>query len=116
MSAAVAAAGLGLLCGCSPPPAGVGDGGPDARSKVVVRATMKDDWPLIAEEGLLRCNGSGGVGQVTIEVAGSKYAVNGSAKNDNSNAAIDAIWANDTTPGLKKSISPLIQEGLRLCT
>jgi hypothetical protein len=67
------------------------------------------------EEGLLRCKGSAGVGQVTIEVNAKRYAVNGTAKNDRNNADIQPIWANDTTPGLKKNISPLIQEGLRLC-
>jgi hypothetical protein len=76
---------------------------------------MNEDWPLTADEGVLRCEGSGGVGQVTIDVDGTKYAVNGSAKGDKSNAAIDPIWAEDTTPGLKKSIGPLIQEGLALC-
>jgi hypothetical protein len=115
VGAAVATVGLVLICGCSSPPAGSPDGAADPQSKVVGRAIMKDDWPLTADNGLLRCKGSGGVGQVTIEVDGRKYAVNGSAKGDKSNAAIDPIWANDTTPGLKINISPLIQEGLRLC-
>ena len=108
---------LALVCGCSSSTTTGGtSGGSDPQSKIVGRATMNDTWPLTVDEGLLRCKGSNGVGQVTIEVSGKKYAVNGSAKNDKANAAIDPIWANDTTPGLKKNISPLIQEGLRLCT
>lgn len=87
----------------------------DPQAKTVGKSTMAADWPLTADEGVLRCEGSGGVGQVTIEVDGIKYAVNGSAKGDKSNAPIDPIWAEDTTPGLKKSIGPLIQEGLALC-
>lgn len=107
---------VALAGGCSSTKSsGQAQGATDPQSKLVGRATMQDDWPLTAEEGLLRCKGSGGVGQVTIEVNGKKYAVNGTAKNDKNNAAIDPIWADDTTPGLKKNISPLIQEGLGLC-
>ena len=89
-------------------------GGADPQSKQVDRANFAD-WPLTSESGTLKCEGSDGVGGVTIEVDGKTYAVNGSAKGDRSNADIAPIWAADKTPGLKKDIGPLIQEGLRLC-
>lgn len=96
---------LAFLAACS-------GGGQEA---TVTKSDMGAEWPLTVDEGTLQCEGSGGVGQVTIEVDGTTYAVNGSAKGNEANEAIDPIWADGTTPGLKKDIGPLIQEGLRLC-
>lgn len=89
-------------------------GGADPQTKQLGRADFAD-WPLTVESGTLKCEGSGGVGRVTIEVDGKTYAVNGSAKGDKANADITPIWAADSTPGLKKDIGPLIQKGLSLC-
>lgn len=101
---------LALLAGCSS--AGEED---SEQSESVSKTTMGDSWPLSVDKGTLRCNGSDGVGEVTIEVDGKTYAINGSAKGNEAYEVIDVIWADDTTPGVKKNISPLIQKGLGLC-
>lgn len=98
---------LALLAGCS--------SASDEQSEVVTKAVMGDDWPLSVDEGTLRCEGSGGVGSVTIEVDGTTYAVNGTAKGGGENKDIESIWAAAETAGLKKDISPLIDKGLDLC-
>jgi hypothetical protein len=70
---------------------------------------------LTVETGVLHCAGSGGKGKVTIVVDGKTYGVNGSARRDKRNLDVGLIWADSETAGLKKDISPLIDEGLRLC-
>ena len=79
---------------------------------------MGDDWPLTVDEGTLRCEGSGGVGSVTIDVDGTTYAVNGIAKGGDGvakNKDIELVWAAGDTAGLKKDIGPFIERGLALC-
>jgi hypothetical protein len=70
---------------------------------------------LTVDSGVLRCVGSGGVDKVTIEVDGKTYGINGLASGDKVNLDIRPIWADATTGGVKKDLSPLIQEGFRLC-
>lgn len=83
----------------------------------VSRAMLGDDWPLMVDEGVLACAGSGGVGAVTFSSGGTVYAVNGFAKQRNAGTDIAPIWADDPAiAGIKKNLSPLLERGLALCT
>lgn len=97
-----------LLAGCG------GGSASDDQSKTVSSSNLPG-WPLTVDSGVLKCEGSGGQGNVTIVVDGKTYAVNGSAKGDKDNLDIQPIWADAETAGLKKDISPLLDEGLKLC-
>jgi len=55
------------------------------------------------------------MGKVTFVVDGKTYGVNGTARADQDNLDIQMLWADAETAGLKKDISPLIDEGLKLC-
>ena len=82
----------------------------------VSRATLGADWPLTTNDGVLACEGSGGVGSATITTDGTKYALNGIAKGRKDGADIDPVWAaDDSGLGLKKNIGPLIDAALKLC-
>jgi hypothetical protein len=104
------AAGTALVIGVS----GCGTGGEPGEE--VSRDEMGNDWPLTVESGTLRCAGESGLGAATIEVDGSRYALNGIAKAQNAGQDIQPIWASsDDGTGLKKSIGPLIDRALALC-
>lgn len=97
------------LCLC------VGCGGDD-EAGAVSKDDLGEAWPFSVSEGVLDCEGSGGVGAVTFEANGTTYAVNGVAKDQGAGADIEEIWLDDPTiPGAKKSISPIIDRGLALC-
>lgn len=75
--------------------------------------TMRTAWPLTIPGGCLRCEPPG---FVTLDTAGRRYAINGSAAANRQNRPIDPIWADDPeNAGFKISIGNLIQPGLRLC-
>lgn len=103
-----------VLAGCGGASSTTADGASGDQSKKIGRADTAD-WPLTVESGVLKCEGSGGFGKVTIEVDGKSYALNGSAMSDKSNVDLRPIWADDKAAGFKMSVGPLIQEGLRLC-
>jgi hypothetical protein len=89
-----------------------GDDTAAASEERVAQAEFGDDWPLTVSEGTLRCEAS----KVTFEADGTVYAVNGTARADDSYSDIDSIWADDPSGlGLKKNIGPLIDRGLLLC-
>src|SRR4051794_34994837 len=100
-----------LVSGCS------SSGSAADHSERVSSNGMGKKWPLKVNNGTLHCDGSGGVGDVTITVGGTTYALNGAAKSHTNAKDIRPIWANDAHLGfgLKKDIGPLIQRGLRLC-
>ncbi len=84
-------------------------------------AAAKDygaDWPFTVSEGTLRCDGPG---WVTFESDGVTYAINGLASghaDEEGWAEPDEIWANDDDVmglGFKKSMGPIIEDGLALC-
>jgi hypothetical protein len=89
----------------------------DGESNTVGRSDLGKAWPLTVESGELNCEGSDGVGQATITVDGTTYALNGLAKSNDSNEDVQAIWAEDKKlgMGLKKDIGPLIDRALELC-
>jgi len=70
-------------------------------------------WPLLVESGTLRCDD----GAVTLEVDGTTYAVNATARALGLGEDLDPIWADEDSLhcGLKKSIAPLVSLGLALC-
>lgn len=86
----------------------------DGQSKTVSKSSLPG-WPLTVDSGVLECEGSGGMGKVTFVVDGKTYGVNGTARADQDNLDIQMLWADAETAGLKKDISPLIDEGLKLC-
>jgi hypothetical protein len=94
----------------------VGCGGSGDEPGAVSKAELGEEWPFTVSEGVIHCEGSGGVGAVTFEANGTTYAVNGFAKDQDVGADIEEIWADDpTAPGLKKNIGPIIDRGLALC-
>lgn len=93
-----------------------GDGGGSA-SKAVSSSDFGEGWPLTVDKGTLRCEGSDGVGFVTIEVGGTTYALNGAAKGQGMGEDIEVIWApNPDIDGARKDLGVLISEGLGLCS
>jgi hypothetical protein len=101
-------AGSLVACACS------GTVDPQSEQRIS-RAQFGDDWPFTVTEGLLRCDR----GTFVVFVANGKtYAINGSAKgaaNREGYVDFESIWRPDETPGLKVSISPVIEAGLKLC-
>jgi hypothetical protein len=87
----------------------------------VTKQELGEAWPLTVDEGILSCSGSSRFGEVVLIVQGKKYAVNGVAMGQkingkNAYADISEIQAKDPRiPGIKKSVSPLIDRGLKLC-
>lgn len=80
---------------------------------LVSAAEMGETWPLTVPSGTLRCESRA----VIFEVDGTRYAVNGTAKDRKLGTDIEAIWA-ITSPalGTRKNIGPLIDRGLKLCS
>ena len=92
-------------------------GGGSANSKEISSSDLGESWPLTVSGGTLHCEGSDGVGAVTIEVDGTTYALNGIAEGQGAGVAIDPIWAaNPEIEGAKKNIGVLVSEGLALCS
>ena len=84
-------------------------------SVVVSKAKFGKRWPFKVKPGVLRCDGSGGVGAVTFSANGKSYALNGIAKQQGA-PPVDPIWRNNPSiPGTKVDIGPMIERGLKLC-
>lgn len=83
----------------------------------VSRNDYGKNWPLTVESGTLDCEGSDGIGEATITVDGTTYALNGLAKQNPDNADVRPIWADDPElgQGSKKDIGVLIDDALELC-
>jgi hypothetical protein len=83
----------------------------------VSRVELGADWPLTVDAGVLRCVGSPGGPAVTIDVGGTRYALNGTAKTHTDALDLRSIWAEDPElgHGLKKDASPLLDLGRALC-
>lgn len=79
----------------------------------VSRELLGADWPLTVDSGTLRCEPPQ---LVVIDVGGTTYAVNGSAKGTARWADADVITApHPTIAGGRKDAGPLIRRGLDLC-
>lgn len=77
----------------------------------VSRATLGDEWPLTIEQGILSCIMPGRA--IILIADGGTYAVNAPAREGTNRLP---SWRDvlDIREG-KKSLSPLIDEGLALC-
>ncbi|MDQ1629578.1 MAG: hypothetical protein QOI54_3322 [Actinomycetota bacterium] len=107
-----------FLCACGGTSTGTDDSADaaPATARAVSAADYGADWPLTVDHGTLKCDGSDGVGEATIDVDGTTYALNGIAKGNTDFSDIDPIWAaNPDVDGLKKDISVLIDDALKLC-
>lgn len=76
----------------------------------------KPDWPLTVSEGVVRCQERAGRPVVTFVTPDARvYGVNGAAVSRGL-PRIDPIWRRDPDlPGGRADISPLLEQGLRLC-
>lgn len=88
----------------------------------VTRAEMGMKWPFKKpiDTGIVRCDGSNGIGAVTFTAGGTTYAVNGLATSWDRGANIRPIWRNnpaaDQSYGpIKVDMSPIVFLGLSLC-
>jgi hypothetical protein len=87
-----------------------------AESEKVTRNMFGKAWPLTVDEGILSCTGAKGLGVVTFEAKGTRYAVNGVAMSQKKYADIGKIWAPDPSGIVpKKNLGPLLERGLKLC-
>lgn len=86
-------------------------------SEEIERSDLGDKWPLTVDRGTLRCEGSGGIGDVIFTTEdGTEYSVNGAAKSTGKYEDIMEIWAdNPDVEGLKVDMSALTERGLALC-
>lgn len=132
---------IGLVCGCaekrpsapaathvsSPTPTPVAAAPPVAgkHQVTITRAEYGDAWPFTVESGTLTgsltgrsTSGGTELTEVTFTSGGMTYYVNGIAKTTRRYAALEDIWASDTSVpkdwALKKNIGPIIERGLKL--
>lgn len=108
-TAVVALAALSLA-GCSGSDSGLS--GSSGSSVAVSQSTWtRGEWPFTVSHGVLGCTDPQ---QVTFNVDGTAYAVNGSAM-DAGFRDIKPIWK-PAPGGLRVDIGPMIDKGLTLCT
>lgn len=107
---------VSFLAACSSATDGTGESEVSEIAEVS-RQSMGDEWPLTVEAGTLSCQGSGGIGEVVFTAEdGTRYSVNGLAKQTGKYEDIMSIWAEDPNlAGLKINMSPLLERGLALC-
>ena len=74
------------------------------------------DWPLTVSEGVVRCQERDGRPLITFVTPDARvYGVNAAAVSRGL-PRIDPIWRRDSDlPGGRADISPLLEQGLRLC-
>ena len=111
---------------------GEGEGGqftPESlvQSKHISEAAWGDEWPLTVPEVTLYCRArpdlplpTSGATEVSIEVDGQRYAVNGTARTHTPYPDFDPLWKPHPDPesaaqGLRVDASRLINEGLAMC-
>jgi hypothetical protein len=89
--------------------------GTTGKSMEVTRATWHDGaWPFTVPRGILGCTKPPYPGEVTFNVDGKIYGVNGTAL-DQGLPGVEPIWRADGSEGLKVSVGELIERGLQLC-
>jgi hypothetical protein len=70
-------------------------------------------WPFTVSHGILGCTKPPFPGEVTFNVEGTTYGLNGTAL-DNGYKEVNPIWRS-TSGGLKVDIGGMIERGLKLC-
>lgn len=104
---------LALLGACSSGPEEHEVNGADWEAIMSAATDREYVWPLIVEEGVIRCPGAG---RLVFVADGVEYALNGLAKGGGEYRDIDSIWADDPDwEGLKLDISDLISYGNTAC-
>ena len=93
---------------------------PPAREVGEMRSTdyAAGDWPLTVGKGTVRCDdGGNGTGAVVFQTSdGTDYAVNGLAlMHYPGMPKINQIWKRPGAYGLRPSVGPIIDAGLKLC-
>ena len=87
----------------------------DPSSKKIKQSEFGKSWPFTVKEGVLACEGSNGFGAVTFTAKGVTYAINGVASGTKKYQDLKKIWKSDGNLGLKVSVGPIIEMGLKLC-
>jgi hypothetical protein len=70
-------------------------------------------WPLTVDRGILGCTKPPYPGEVTFNVEGKPYGLNGTAL-DQGLPEINPIWRHEG-PELRVDIGPMIERSLKLC-
>lgn len=117
----LAAAALSVGCGDESDSSSKSDGDSEAggsprTARLSESDVPKGEWPLTVSEGVVRCEGSGGIGAVIFRTpGGDDYGVNGTALSRGA-AKLEPIWKKDPDiPGARINISPVLDRGLKLC-
>lgn len=115
LSIAVEVVACGLIAGCSSGnEAGENASGTKGKSIEVTQATWHDGaWPFTVSHGILGCTESPSPGEVTFNVEGTVYGINGTAL-DQGLPEVDPVWLS-AGGGLKVDIGGMIERGLKLC-
>jgi hypothetical protein len=114
--ATVALAAGGFFSGCSSSgsEAGGNASGTKGKSIEVAQATWHDGaWPFTVSHGILGCAEPPLPGEVTFNVEGTVYGINGTAL-DQGLPEVNPIWRS-AGGGLKVDIGRMIERGLKLC-
>jgi hypothetical protein len=88
--------------------------GSKGKSIEVTRDTWHDgEWPFTVSHGILGCTKPPFPGEVTFNVEGTTYGLNGTAL-DNGYKEVNPIW-HSVGEGIKVDIGGMIDRGLKLC-
>lgn len=89
-----------------------------APPKLISAEEFGDAWPFVPEEMHLQCLPGNAV-VVTDPETGRMYGVNGPANGKARQLGLEPlsdVWAESKSiPGLKQSVGPVIEAGLKLC-
>jgi len=94
----------------------IGCGG--EKGKAIRQNEYGVDWPFTVEEGRLSCVWFQERRQVVTFIApdGTEYALNGNARDSGYFQSVELIQQSSlTNPQIKKSLSPMITNALKLC-
>lgn len=87
--------------------------GSELKMQEVSADQYKDRWPLLVNKGTLTCEPPQRI--VFTDPEGNKYGVNGSAQNDYRTIFDITKEAENLGVKFKMNITPLIEEGSKLC-
>ncbi|TCM68373.1 uncharacterized protein DUF2511 [Acinetobacter calcoaceticus] len=90
-----------FLIACAPRP-----------ERPITQAEIGEEWPLLVDEGVLRCEETG---KIIFRTAGKDYAVNGLAMNDFPSILNITQNIKGSMGEYKRSLDPIIKAGAKLC-
>jgi hypothetical protein len=103
-----------LLAGCASSESSSNLSGTSGKSIEVAEASWHDGpWPLTVDRGILGCTKPPYPGEVTFNVEGKLYGLNGTAL-DQGLPEINPLWRHEGSE-LRVDIGPMIERGLKLC-